>query len=144
MGMRLKISREALAGVVAEAAASPDVEVCGLLLGEGMRVAEVSPCRNVAPDPTIGFEIDPQALIAAHRAARAGGPAVIGHYHSHPSGIAEPSARDAANAMGDGAVWIIAGRSDLLAWRSSAVGKFDSIELSRVPGEGRGPVSDRS
>ncbi|MDB5678036.1 M67 family metallopeptidase [Sphingomonas bacterium] len=113
--MRLEISREALAGIRAEAAASPDVEVCGLLLGEELRVERVVPCRNVADEPAIGFEIGPQALIAAHKAARAGGPAVIGHYHSHPTGRAEPSARDAAAASG-GEVWVIVTSKELRAW----------------------------
>jgi proteasome lid subunit RPN8/RPN11 len=129
MGMMLEISREALGAIRSDAAASPEVEVCGLLLGEGLRVDRVVACRNVAEHPATTFEIDPQALIAAHKVARGGGPAVIGHYHSHPTGKAEPSARDAAGAMGDGAVWIIVGVGHVSAWRSSSLGKFTPIEL---------------
>ncbi|RZM32916.1 MAG: hypothetical protein EOP67_25145, partial [Sphingomonas sp.] len=47
-----------------------------------------------------------------HRAA------VIGHYHSHPSGLPIPSPRDAAQAMGDGAIWVILGGGVARAWRS--------------------------
>ena len=126
--MRLEISREALDDMLAEAAASPRVEVCGLLLGDGMRVERVVSCRNVADDPATGFEIDPQVLIAAHKAARAGGPAVIGHYHSHPTGKAEPSARDAAAAR-DGEVWVIVGRGDVTAWLALDDGCFRRLEL---------------
>jgi proteasome lid subunit RPN8/RPN11 len=115
MGMRLEISREMLDDIRGEAEASPDVEVCGLLLGEGMRVERVVSCRNVSGESARSFELDPQALIAAHRAARAGGPAVIGHYHSHPSGSAEPSERDAAAARG-GEVWMIVTSSEIRAW----------------------------
>jgi proteasome lid subunit RPN8/RPN11 len=57
----------------------------------------------------------PAALIAAHRAARAGGPALVGHYHSHPGGSPVPSARDAAAAE-PGSYWIIAGSGALRAW----------------------------
>ncbi|MEO7389332.1 MAG: M67 family metallopeptidase [Sphingomonas sp.] len=112
-----------------EAAASPDVEVCGLLLGEGLRVEQVVACRNVATEPATQFEIDPQALIAAHRTARGGGPAVIGHYHSHPTGNAGPSSRDTANAMGDSAIWIIVGGDDVSAWRSNSPGRLEPIKL---------------
>ncbi|THD36834.1 MAG: M67 family peptidase [Sphingomonas sp.] len=127
--MRLEISREALEAIRAEADASPEVEVCGLLLGDGLRVEEVRACRNVADDPATAFEIDPQALIAAYKAARSGGRAIIGHYHSHPSGRAEPSVRDKASALGDGAVWIIVGRDSARAWQSNAAGQFDSVSL---------------
>lgn len=130
--MRLEISREALASVLAEAAASPDAEVCGLLLGQVLRVEHVVSCRNVADEPTSAFEIDPQALIAAHKAARAGGPAVIGHYHSHPTGSAEPSTRDAAAARG-GEVWLIVGRGNAAAWRANDDGHFDLLELQPSP-----------
>ena len=53
-------------------------------------------------DALTGFAAAPAALFAALRAARAGGPAVIGHYHSHPSGQATPSATDADAAAADG------------------------------------------
>ena len=76
-------------------------EVCGLLLGAGRRIDAILPAANVASDPSRHFELDPVTLIAAHRAARAGGPAVIGHYHSHPSGVAAPSPTDAACAAPD-------------------------------------------
>ncbi|QHL90822.1 hypothetical protein GVO57_08280 [Sphingomonas changnyeongensis] len=110
--MTVMISRAALAAARAHAAATPGREACGLLLGVtgvdgGLRIDTAQPCANVAADPAIMFEIDPAALIAAHRAARNGGPAVIGCYHSHPSGPARPSARDAAMAAGDGQIWLI-------------------------------------
>lgn len=127
--MRLEISRAVLDGIVADAAATPGVEVCGLLLGQGLRVERVVSCRNVAEEPATGFEIDPQALIAAHKATRGGGLAVIGHYHSHPTGKAEPSPRDAASAMGDGALWLIVAGEEVRLWRTIKVGVFMPIPL---------------
>ena len=120
--MRLTLSTHLLDAIQARAAASPHAEVCGLLLGEGTCVVEARACRNVAADPARRFEIDPGALIAAYRDARAGGPAVIGHYHSHPSGRAVPSAQDAADAAGDGAVWLIVTADQAGAWRSTPGG----------------------
>ena len=101
-----------------EAEAAWPRECCGLLLGapsthESVTLASVPrivrtvPASNVATDPLRHFEIDPAVLIAAHRAARHGGPRVLGYYHSHPSGIAAPSATDKAQAAGDGSIWAI-------------------------------------
>lgn len=118
MGARLEIASELRDRIVADAVASPHAEVCGLLLGHGLRVLAIEPCRNVAADPARRFEIDPAALLAAHRRARGGGPAVIGHYHSHPSGHALPSPRDAADAAADGAIWLIVAEDALTAWRA--------------------------
>ena len=93
----------------AHAAAAYPLECCGLLLGEGERIAAAQPAANVHPTPHTHFEINPAALIAAHRAARAGGPQVVGYYHSHPLGPPDPSATDQAEAAGDGRVWAIIG-----------------------------------
>lgn len=122
--MTIRIASDVLAAIRAEAAASPDREVCGLLLGTRGAVDRALPCANVAAAPAVAFEIDPAALLAAHREARGGGPAVVGHYHSHPSGCAEPSACDAAAATGDGALWLIAGGGALRAWRAVEPGRF--------------------
>lgn len=134
--MRVEISSALVARILAEAAASAE-EVCGLLLGEGLKIGAILPCCNVATDPSRHFEIDPAALIAAHRAVRAGGPAIVGHYHSHPSGNATPSATDAASAQPDGAIWIIVAGEDIRAWhavRDGAVhGRFDPVALVVAP-----------
>ncbi|MEG3082517.1 M67 family metallopeptidase [Sphingomonas sp. PB2P12] len=129
--MSVMISSELLRRLLAEAGASPKAEVCGLLYGVAGRIEVAEPCPNVAPDPARAFEIDPAALFAAHRRARGGAAAVIGHYHSHPSGLPIPSPRDAAQAMGDGAIWVILGVGMARAWRSVEAGAFveDAIEL---------------
>jgi len=122
--MSVTISSELVQRLVAEAAASPDAEICGLLFGAAGRIDASEACANVAANPAQTFEIDPAALFAAHRRARGGGLAVIGHYHSHPSGSPVPSPRDAAQAMGDDAVWLILGGGIARAWRSVEVGAF--------------------
>ncbi|ATE64914.1 Mov34/MPN/PAD-1 family protein [Rhizorhabdus dicambivorans] len=127
--MVLTISRAAIDEILRAAAASPDAEICGLLLGGPGEVTEVRPCANVAADPADSFEIDPMALIAAHKAARNGGPSLVGHYHSHPRGPASPSARDAAMAE-PGSYWIIIGDGEARCWRARADGRFDPVNLS--------------
>ena len=123
------IRKGVLNEIVARADAS-SLEVCGLLLGGSDDVAGVLHCRNVAADPSVAFEIDPAQLIAALRAARAGGPPVVGCYHSHPNGFPQPSRRDAAEAEPNGWLWLIAGRGVALyravvegAWH----GRFDDV-----------------
>ena len=44
--------------------ATPDREICGLLLGEGLRVTNILPAANSAPDPATGFAIDPRSSAA--------------------------------------------------------------------------------
>lgn len=113
--------------------AGQEVEVCGLLLGVAGRIEAIAPAANVAPDPARHFELDPAVLIGAHRAARGGGPAVIGHYHSHPSGVAAPSLTDAENSAPDGSFWLIVGDGVARLWRaepdSTVKARFTEIAL---------------
>lgn len=144
--MTLEISIADREAILAAARASPTVEICGLLLGRAGRVERIVPCANVAADPARRFEIDPAALVAAHRAARVGGPGVIGHYHSHPDGRAEPSPRDAADARADGSVWIIVAADVMTAWRAVADGRlhgrFEPVACLKAPSPSQGARGD--
>jgi proteasome lid subunit RPN8/RPN11 len=119
--------------LLGEAEAAHPHECCGLLFGTPDRIEQARPCRNVADDPARTFEIDPAALIAAERAARNGGARLIGHYHSHPNGRAEPSPRDAADAARDGRLWLIIAAGQIGAWRAVVGGAlydaFDPLEI---------------
>lgn len=130
--MSVTISSALLARLIAEAEASPDAEICGLLFGTPDRIEEAEACANVAANPARTFEIDPSALFAAHRRARGGGRAVIGHYHSHPNGACEPSPRDAEQAMGDGALWVILAGGRGRCWRSVTAHAFIEQALLRA------------
>ena len=108
-------------------------ERCGLLLGDASSILDFVPCANMHWEPERHFELDPAALIAAYRAERAGGLAVMGHYHSHPVGEAVPSAADAAAADDYGRLWLIVSRDDVRLWRSFAggavYGRFEAVGL---------------
>lgn len=104
--MKCGISRAVLDQIFAHAATTPDEEVCGLLFGVLGRIERAVPAANVAAERARRFEIDPAALLAAHKAARTGGPLMIGHYHSHPGGTPVPSRFDAAEAV-SGSLWLI-------------------------------------
>ncbi len=141
MVMDVAISSDLLARIVTAAGESPDAEVCGLLFGTSDGITSIEPCRNVAADPARRFEIDPAALIAAYRRARAGGPAPVGCYHSHPTGIAAPSPRDAADAAADGALWLIVAGDRVTGWRAVADGaihgRFEPVRLVTATGDGQ-------
>jgi proteasome lid subunit RPN8/RPN11 len=132
----VEIASDLVRHILALAASSPGAEICGLLFGDDHGINAAQPCRNAAADPTCWFEIDPAALISAHRAARAGGPRIIGHYHSHPSGSPLPSPRDAASATADGSLWLVVAGADVKAWRAVAdgavEGRFNSVPLRIV------------
>lgn len=124
--MRIETASSLEQALIAAARAAHPYECCGLLLGSAdggcVTIAEARPCRNVHPDPARHFEIDPVPLIAAHRAARSGGPAVVGYYHSHPTGSAEPSLTDRAQAAGDGRIWAIVTAGRIGWWHDGADG----------------------
>ena len=127
----LEVASEVLVQLRKEAERAAPFECCGLLLGRSGIIETIGPARNVHRTPETHFEIDPQALINAHRAARRGGPEVIGYYHSHPNGIALPSATDRSMAHGDGMAWAIIGSGEITFWRDEADG-FRQLSAMRT------------
>ena len=130
--MGFEVTSGALATLREEAARAHPHEACGILFGAG-RIERAVACRNVHPEPARHFEIDPAALIAAHKAERTGGPRVAGYWHSHPSGAAEPSAEDRANTSGDGRIWAIVAGETVTLWRD-APHSFDPLPYRLVEG----------
>lgn len=128
----LEVEQSPEDSILAHAAAAHPHECCGLLLGEGDRITHAQPAANVHPHPRTHFELDPAALIQAHKAARAGGPQVIGYYHSHPTGDPAPSAGDRACAARDGRVWAIVGAGEVRFYRDGEDG-FAPLSYIVVP-----------
>lgn len=133
MGTVLNVTSGAIATLYEEAARAAPAEACGLLLGDGGGVARAVVCANVAADPLRHFEIDPAALIAALRAERQGGAAVLGYWHSHPTGHPLPSATDCEHAGGDGRVWAIVGEN-AIGWFRDTPGGFTALPTRLVAG----------
>lgn len=77
----------------------PD-ECCGLLVGRSRRVLFAVAMENVSRQPRKRFRIGDRAHIELRRALRRFVPPleVVGVYHSHPGGPAEPSPTDLAGA----------------------------------------------
>ncbi|GAO38306.1 hypothetical protein SCH01S_11_00440, partial [Sphingomonas changbaiensis NBRC 104936] len=124
--MKTRISRTVLDAIRAHAAAEAPREACGLLFGTAGRVHAVMAAANVADDADRRFEIDPATLFAAIRAERSGGPKLVGYYHSHPGGSAEPSVADRAMAAADGKLWLIAAGEAVTVWRAGE-GGFERV-----------------
>ena len=118
--MLMHISSKSIAAIRAHAAKTPEIEVCGLLFGTAECINAAHPCGNISDTPTTMFEIDPAALIAAHKAQRAGGAKLIGHYHSHPGGVFSPSATDAESADAVGQYWLIIAGAEIGLWHVTA------------------------
>ncbi|MBV1917921.1 MAG: M67 family metallopeptidase [Sphingomonadaceae bacterium] len=129
--MEIAVTSGVIATLLAEAGKAGRAECCGLLLGQAGRIEEVRPADNVADDPTRHFEIDPLALLQAHKAERAGGPQLIGYYHSHPIGHPVPSATDCEHASGDDRVWAIIAGGQVAFWRDGD-GGFAEVKVGKV------------
>lgn len=106
-------------------------EVCGLLLGAPGHVERAVAAPNGAADRRRRFEVDPATLLATHREARGTGIAVVGCYHSHPGGRAEPSPTDAASADQPGWLWLIVAGGEIGAFivraGGAVAGRFDRV-----------------
>jgi proteasome lid subunit RPN8/RPN11 len=110
----LRLSDEQVAQLAALGEAAWPREACALLVGHAagdrLTVHEIVPAANVATDPEREFELDPAVHIAVLRKLRdepVRTNTVIGHWHSHPNGRDEPSAKDAAMVSDPGLVWLI-------------------------------------
>lgn len=90
-------------------------ECCGLLEGwrEGdvVLTTAVHAARNLA-EHRDRFEVDPADHIRVLKALRGTGRDIVGCYHSHPNGRAEPSSRDREASFGEDFVWVIAALED--------------------------------
>jgi proteasome lid subunit RPN8/RPN11 len=122
----------ASAAMLAHAEHDAPHEACGLLIGTGRTVVRAVPTANADASAT-RYTIPADEHFAALRQARAKGLAVIGAYHSHPRGAAEPSPTDAATAF-PGFVFVIAGLAPephVRAWRF-VDGNFVELRLVRT------------
>lgn len=98
------------AQLAAEAQAAFPKERCGLIEGriEGatLLVTALHPTKNLSDVPD-RFEIDPAEHIRLLRTLRGTGGGILGCYHSHPNGRAEPSVTDRDRAIEEGFVWLV-------------------------------------
>lgn len=110
----------------------------GKLSDETVEISEVHPSKNVTShDPAKTFEVDPKLRFDLMRAmqSRDDGHDIIGHYHSHPNGPAEPSETDLSMTYEPQMIWLICGldgdnNTSLGAFRPLADrSAFETLEL---------------
>lgn len=99
----LKIGAEAWRTMIEHARAAAPEEACGILVGQeqadGRHVLRAVACRNASVgDRRNHFLIDPEQQTATQREAREAGLEIVGYYHSHHNGSAEPSEEDRRQA----------------------------------------------
>ena len=127
-GASVQLTHEQLQAIERAAEAAYPEEACGLLVGrcdpgEGYRVNAVEASANVASPPrTRRFEVDPKLRLRLERQLRESRDSVIGVYHSHPNGSAEPSETDISMIFEPDMVWLITAVVDgeagaTLGWR---------------------------
>lgn len=108
-------------------------EACGLLVGHadgnGWRIIQAVAGANVHAEPRHRFEVDPRLVFEYMRRLRGGSETVIGHFHSHPDGPAEPSTTDRESAYDRNAIWLIA---------AVPVGRLGAVRAFRL-GNGNDP-----
>jgi proteasome lid subunit RPN8/RPN11 len=97
----LRMAREVYDATVDHAREGVPAEVCGVLggnRGATSHARTVHRAENVASDPRIEYRIDPTEQLALMEEVEAAGEDVVGFYHSHPRGPAEPSPTDRRRA----------------------------------------------
>ncbi|HZI17953.1 MAG TPA: M67 family metallopeptidase [Pyrinomonadaceae bacterium] len=109
-GESLKLGHALAAEVEAHAREALPRECCGLVGGRWPEAETVYRLRNVARDPLVAYEADPQELFAAQRRMRARGESLVAVYHSHPRARDPvPSPTDVKLAFYPAAVYLIIG-----------------------------------
>ncbi|CAA7621575.1 Mov34/MPN/PAD-1 [Candidatus Terasakiella magnetica] len=102
-----------MASIADAAEAAFPAEGCGLLVGTGRRTITVTrlvAAKNLlAGDGPDRFELDPSIHIRMECDLRGTPERIVGHWHSHPDGTAQPSATDLAMAWEPDLVWLIVG-----------------------------------
>lgn len=124
-------AREELLEHVREGASrSPPAEVCGILAGHANTISSILPVSNVADEPRVAYELDPQETLAKIEMVEQAGDSVLGFYHSHPETEPVPSATDRTQASWPGYVYLICapdGRMNAYEWTGDA---FEAIAIS--------------
>ena len=93
--------------MLAQACATPQLEICGLLSATHGRAMRCIPVPNVAERPQCRFTMDPAHLIEAFRDMRQRGEELYAIYHSHPQGPGGPSSTDIEQAAYPDALYLI-------------------------------------
>ena len=133
--MRVKIDQRLIDEMESAARVIFPSEACGILVGRGNYINRFIPVPNITTaDPAMSFVIDPVDYFNARRGAKAMGDRVMGIWHSHPDGLAEPSPQDKAQSYEGNWLWLITAIShdDVLMTKAYVSDPKDSHEFSAI------------
>jgi proteasome lid subunit RPN8/RPN11 len=109
-------------------------EACGLLGGIDNRVFAVVPVTNVLRS-VARYRMEPAEQLRAFQRFEADAMDLVGIYHSHPAGPAQPSKTDVAEAYYPDAAYLI-WSMDIEGWKCRAFrlddGLFQEVEIRKV------------
>jgi len=128
------VAREALRQIADAAEAAYPGECCGLLVGRLRPNGTVEAVR-AHPSANLGrqrdrFEIDPRLWVDLARALGRGPMKVVGLYHSHPDGPAQPSAVDLEAAWGEELVWLIVSVAGATSGEGESSSRAQAVHLT--------------
>jgi proteasome lid subunit RPN8/RPN11 len=120
---------------------NPGSELCGLLVDSGYHVVFVQ-TRNISRRAG-SFSFSKTEIRRVVKAAQILGQDIVGTFHSHPVGIAQPSLADIANAVDDSLMFIFdcTGKEGRL-WKIRN-GKARPMEFRFIHGRGFLSSSER-
>jgi len=132
--MAVKIQRDVLDAIAAHARDNAPHEACGILLADPTDpriVSAVLPAENVETTaPRHRYLLGHREHLRAVEMEAAGEAAIVGYYHSHPAGDAQPSPRDAEQAVPDVTYLIVGLRN---GWIHHAVWRFAGDSFVQEP-----------
>ena len=132
---KIVIPRNYLGKIVEEALKTPNIEICGLLIGvvknKVVIVKRIKFTPNVAKS-SIRFSIDPKILYETYMEVEKIGEDIVGIFHSHPASP-QPSAIDIEYMEINPVVWLIIGvlreeNYEIAAWQFFE-GKIHNVEI---------------
>lgn len=93
--------------MIRHAQAGSPHEVCGIVAGQDGHFNQLFPARNVAENPAVTYQMDPQEQLRIFKEIEERGWEIAGIYHSHPASPAYPSPTDMRLAFYPEAVYFI-------------------------------------
>ena len=95
-----------------QCAATPQLEICGALIGTPERICDVVPLKNLSSTPATDYLIPASEVLRLELRGE-----LVGFYHSHPNGSAEPSQKDLELAVPGYIYLIVPPCGAARAWR---------------------------
>ncbi len=134
MNSELVLPRKLVNQILTHAQQHEHTEACGLISASGGKPAHYYAVRNIAPDPSTRFEMEPKQQIAAMKHMREHGEALMAIVHSHPMSPPVPSASDMQQTGYPDAYYIIVslntrGVLEMRAYQVAA-GEMQPVELN--------------